>query len=402
MKNYIQILLLLFILLACDTNNNDQMDSFEVYCEMVANAAKPIALSQPMGAAAVDASWENMEAIARQYSVQLYREDNFPVSLLFPAALTTDKSVILIYKGNSLQQYQMWKADAKSNTNNNFDQQEALARRFGRLLGYTPQGINELLKKNSAYNNLAHFGVEQQLTHLYYTDLEEAQTFYEKVLGLNSVGNNKFQISEDALIELHLTDASHPEGQPKSTAIALLTNQLPAWYQYVKEQGIPVKYTYKPREGGPHDGFVAIDPGGYLLEFEEFKQHPENERFMPLLANAPRIKTNIDTLNFYGSITWTYHRDLLKMQQFYEEALGYELVADQGWTKIYQCSATGFIGLVDECRGMENYADSKAIEIEWILQKSSKFNTFATNSWQAYNYSDRTFTGPEQYVYRVQ
>ena len=37
----------------------------------------------------------------------------------------------------------------------------------------------------------------------------------------------------------------------------------------------------------------------------------------------PRIQTDIENLNFYGSITWTYHNDLLGMQRFYEEVLGF-------------------------------------------------------------------------------
>lgn len=212
---------------------------------------------------------------------------------------------------------------------------------------------------NSEVEVYSAYQVEEQITHLYYQNVERAKAFYAEKLGLQARGDNQFFIGSSALIQINPVSDAHPAGQPKSTAIALLTDQLPEWYAHVQEQGIEIKYTYKPKEGGPHDGFVAIDPEGYLLEFEQFKQHPENELFMAALAQTPKMETKIDGLNFYASITWTYHQDLLAMENFYNEVFGYQMVADQGWTKIYQTSADGFIGLVDERRGMENYADEK-------------------------------------------
>jgi catechol 2,3-dioxygenase-like lactoylglutathione lyase family enzyme len=278
---------------------------------------------------------------------------------------------------------------------------EALARRLGRLLGYSPQGINDLLMKNGDYRTLASFGVAHQVTHLYYENPEEALTFYKDILGLQRNGEARFQVGADAYIEIHPFDENHTGDQPKSTAIALLTDQLPGWYEHLQSRDIPIKYTYKPREGGPHDGFVAIDPGGYLLEFEQFKQHPENELFMAVLAGAPRMQTGVQNLNFHGSITWTYHRDLLAMQRFYEEVLGYQMVADQGWTKIYQTSPTAFIGLVDERRGMQDYADEKAVEVEWGLREVADFASYAERNLKEYDAADGRMTGPERYHYRI-
>ena len=210
--------------------------------------------------------------------------------------------------------------------------------------------------------------------------------------------DSTFLVGKDASIHIHGFNTEHPAGQSQSTAIALLTDQLPEWYAYAQEQKIPIKYTYKPRDGGPHDGFVAIDPGGYLLEFEQFKQHTENELFMAHLEDAPKVETSIGNLNFYGSITWTYHNDLLKMQQFYEEVLGFRMVADQGWTKIFQTSPTGFIGLVDERRGMLDYADEKAVEITWKVSKTREATDYFSTSeyWK-----DGILNGPELYRYQL-
>ncbi|MEM8569220.1 MAG: VOC family protein [Bacteroidota bacterium] len=389
------------LFLSCVTEkSNESLIAFNVYCEMVANGAKPLALHYPMTPEEVGGLWEEFAGIAEKYDVQLYREDDFPTSALFPAEATRGKSVVLIYKRDRLKQYEQWKRD-RQNAEDDPMEQEALARRFGRLLGYSTQGINDLLGKNTAYRNLVSFGVKKQLTHLYYENLSEAIDFYHRIIGFDQVDSGLFQISTDTYIHLHGLTDDHPKGEAKSTAIAFLTDQLPQWYAHIQEKKVPIKYTYKPREGGPHDGFVAIDPGGYLLEFEQFKQHPENELFMAILAEAPRIETSVPDLNFYGSITWTYHKDVVKMQKFYEELLGYQLVADQGWTKIYQTSSTGFIGLVDERRGMENYAEGKAVEIEWLVTEWASFDEYATAYWSEFNYEGNTFIGPENYIYHV-
>jgi len=55
------------------------------------------------------------------------------------------------------------------------------------------------------------------------------------------------------------------------------------------------------------------------------------------------------------------------MQQFYEEVMGLPLVVDQGWAKIYQASRTGFVGLVDERRGMHRWTETKAVNVSFIL-----------------------------------
>ena len=72
------------------------------------------------------------------------------------------------------------------------------------------------------------------------------------------------------------------------------------------------------------------------MEFEMFKTHKENEPFKALLAQNEEVKTSVffneEQLGFHGSITWLYHKDMLKIQNYYEDVLGLDLVADQGWT----------------------------------------------------------------------
>ena len=93
---------------------------------------------------------------------------------------------------------------------------------------------------------------------------------------------------------------------------------------------------------------------------------------MPFLEKAKTIMATTDSdvpseLGIKSSITWLYHRNVLGMEEFYQNVLGLELVADQGWTKIYKVSETGFIGLVDERRGMNKFSEKKAVTVSFII-----------------------------------
>ncbi len=113
---------------------------------------------------------------------------------------------------------------------------------------------------------------------------------------------------------------------------------------------------------------MAYDPEGYYLEFERFNPHEENERFIPIWDASETVPAAAGSdvpegLGFKGTVLWLYYRDMEAIQRFWNEDFGLELVADQGWAKIYQASPTGFIGPVDETRGMHNYTEDKAVTV---------------------------------------
>jgi len=244
MKTILKHLHTLLITLAlftigCQPSNEKALSAFGVFCEMVANDAKPIALNEPMTTEELDLVWEDYQSKAATYNVSLFREKDFPVTSLFPASVTEGKEVVIIYQGSRLIQYEQFKRDQDRLT------PESAARRFGRLLGYTPQGINNLLMKNTPYKTLESFGVEHQITHLYYEDVEKAKRFYGQVLGLKFIENLEYSISQDASLQLHAASELHPQDQAKSTAIALLTDQLPEWYAHLQQQQERSKTTYE-------------------------------------------------------------------------------------------------------------------------------------------------------------
>lgn len=63
------------------------------------------------------------------------------------------------------------------------------------------------------------------------------------------------------------------------------------------------------------------------------------------------------------AITFQYYRDLQAAMAFYEDVLGFELAIDQGWSKIYRIDGQAHVGLVDESRGMQNWAENKTVQV---------------------------------------
>ncbi len=404
------VLISLLLLPACtgDTSTEKSLGSIGAFAEMVAADVKRLALGPPLSAGEMEALLPRAKEIAGEYGVNVYRETDFLTTDLFPESVTEGKEVLLLFKSPNLEAYQQLKKDKDALVANGAytgAERQEIARRFGRLLSYSPQKINSLLASNTDFRTLTDFGIKATNTFLYYKDLARATEFYGKVLGFRQLATYDnaitFILSENSyLILVDAAKGMHTAEEPKTVALALLTDQLADWYEYLQTKDVEIKYTLKLRDGGPHDGFVAIDPEGYLLEFEQFKQHAENERFIPVLQQAPFKEAVAESdvpegLGFYGSITWLYYKDLLGMQNFYEQVLGLPLVADQGWTKIYQGSPTGFIGLVDERRGMHDFTETKAVNVSWILSNVEGWFEYARKAQPFPLRSDELGTGPE-------
>ncbi len=77
------------------------------------------------------------------------------------------------------------------------------------------------------------------------------------------------------------------------------------------------------------------------------------------MADGPQRPTDGIVL----AITFQYYRDLPAAMAFYEDVLGFELAIDQGWSKIYRIGGCAHLGLVDETRGMQNWAEQKTVQV---------------------------------------
>jgi catechol 2,3-dioxygenase-like lactoylglutathione lyase family enzyme len=207
----------------------------------------------------------------------------------------------------------------------------------------------------------------------YYADLDGAWRFYTDKLGLETVADYSFakilQVAETSyLILVDATKGMHSAAEPKTVAMALVTDELEDWFEHMKSQGVAMRSELEVKVGRPHDGFVAIDPEGYFLEFERFNPHPENEKLLPLLARATSIRTpgRPKELGIKATILWMYYKDMVAIQRFYEDVMGFEQVVDQGWAKVYANSKTGLIGPVDETKGMHRSTEKKGVTVSWF------------------------------------
>jgi len=337
--------------------------------------------------------------------VSFFREAALVQTDLFPASSVEGKEVVLIYKGNALKAYEDLKQDlAKDNLT--AERKRELSRRFGRLLGYPTERINDLLAENSAFRDLEDFGIQGLEVKWFYKDLAKAKAFYQTVLGLELVEENdslaKFQIAGDSFLTLHfIANSGYTGAEPKSVALAFLTDQLEAWYAHLQEQKVTIKYPLKQNPGGPHDGFVAVDPEGYLLEFETFFQHPENEVLMPELAELqPKSTSYGEKLQFKGSVVWLYYKDMLPAELFVGESLGLTKSADQGWAKVYRFSQHGYLGLVDGLRGMNTFSPEKLVEISVDLENPSPWENYLKANAPDSTRKANSFQDPGGYVFK--
>ena len=213
----------------------------------------------------------------------------------------------------------------------------------------------------------------------YYDDVEAAWAFYSETLGHRSrvvdYGFAKIlRVAESSYLTLvNAADGMHSTDEPKTATLAFVTEQMEGWYDYLSGQGVSMRSEFRPAEGRPHDGFVAIDPEGYLLEFESFNPHAENERLMPALADvevqyaAPDVETDRpDDLGLQATVLWLYYRDMERMERFYRDTFGHDIIVDQGWAKVFAVSSAGYLGLVDGERGLHQSTDEKSVTVSFF------------------------------------
>jgi catechol 2,3-dioxygenase-like lactoylglutathione lyase family enzyme len=354
------------------------------FSEMINSGVKRLALSAPLSPEEMDTFIIDAERIAAEHKVSVYRESDLLETGLFPSSVVSNKDVLLLFQGTTLDEYLSMKAEkAELEKNGAYDIEASLkiSRRFGRLLSYSPRKINFLLSQNTAFRTMDDFGIRAASLFLYFKDLERASHFYSTTLGMELVADYKMakilrMVSDSYLVLVDASKGMHTADEPKTVALALLTDRMEQWYAYLKNQKVNMKYEYQPKAGSPHDSFVITDPEGYLLEFEEFNQHPENERFIPILEQNKKrtipssLSTTVpDGLSIHSTITWLYYKDILAMQNFYQDVLGLEMLVDQGTNKIYRVSDTAFMGIVDEKRGMHRFTDKKAVNVGFILDE---------------------------------
>ena len=120
------------------------------FSEVVRLGVKTLALSEVMSPDDLDAMMDDADVIAKRNEVMMWRESEFLVTDLYPADVADGKHLLLIYTGDTLDQYLAIKSDkAALIAANKYEgaAREDIARRFGTLLSYPDSVIDDLLGK---------------------------------------------------------------------------------------------------------------------------------------------------------------------------------------------------------------------------------------------------------------
>lgn len=217
--------------------------------------------------------------------------------------------------------------------------------------------------------------IHGNLVFLYYKDLPAARRFYGETLGLPCVLDYGFaaifRASDSSFIGLvDEQRGMHKAAEPKTVTVAFITEQVDGWHDYLKASGVTIRNPLKSSTNHPTRGFVALDPGGYFLEFETFLEHPQNEHLRASLASVSPLAGQSGgeskrpaPLAIHGTVFWLYYQDVPAAQRFYEDTMGLRLLVDQGYAKVYTGSRSGFIGLVDGAKGLHQATPTKAVNV---------------------------------------
>lgn len=115
---------------------------------MVRVGLKKLALSAAMLPKELDKIEHDIRKIAAREGVETYRESELIVTDLFPADVAEGKHVMLLYRGNTLDQYLALKQRKKELLDNgeyNKEARKEIALEFGRLLSYPEDYLLEKL-----------------------------------------------------------------------------------------------------------------------------------------------------------------------------------------------------------------------------------------------------------------
>lgn len=137
----------------------------------------------------------------------------------------------------------------------------------------------------------ASLGLQANITFLYYCDIPRAQRFYEDVLGLTLTvdqGYSKiYRVSETSYVGLvDESQGLHRASSQKPVTLSFVTAEVDQWYDYLRGRGVELVHELADGTRQPTRGFVAKDPEGYYLEFETFRDDPQNAVVRPQLARS--------------------------------------------------------------------------------------------------------------------
>jgi hypothetical protein len=121
------------------------------FSEVVAAGIKQLALSEPATPEAMQAILPEAMRIAERHNVKMHLEADLIQTDLFPPEAAEGMHVLLIYRGDILDQYLALKAEQKHLIEGRAyadEMRRRIAVKFGKLLSYSDERIKVLIAQN--------------------------------------------------------------------------------------------------------------------------------------------------------------------------------------------------------------------------------------------------------------
>lgn len=115
--------------------------------------------------------------------------------------------------------------------------------------------------------------IDQFITFLGTHDLKATSRFYEEVLGLpvalDQADCRIFKLCSNAFVGFcrHIAVAQ----DPRSVILTLVSSEVDAWHERLLAQGAAIEKSPRLNEKYQIYHLFAIDPNGYLVEIQEFR-----------------------------------------------------------------------------------------------------------------------------------
>ncbi|MFQ5742292.1 MAG: VOC family protein [Acidobacteriota bacterium] len=118
--------------------------------------------------------------------------------------------------------------------------------------------------------------IDSQVVFLYYRDINAAADFYGRTLGLE-------QTFDRGWVKIYETSASsyvglvdeargmHQVAESKPVMLSIVTTEVDAWHRYLEAEGVPISSGLNDSADAPIRSFVVKDPGGYTVEFFQWR-----------------------------------------------------------------------------------------------------------------------------------
>lgn len=138
---------------------------------------------------------------------------------------------------------------------------------------------------------MSNFHPKANVIFTYHKDLQRSCDFYERILGLKLAVDQGwckiYQMTPHAFIGL--VDHEHGTHKPdpiKPVIIGFVVSDLDGIYTHLQANGVTIFKPLKQHDAIGVRGFMAFDPEGYTLEFEDFLDAPRNAVIREMLAQA--------------------------------------------------------------------------------------------------------------------